>query len=172
MKMELLEDLYLEELRDLYDAENKLLKILPKLSKAVSASDLQAAFKIHLAQTREHVKRLEQIFQRLGEVPEGKKCKAMAGLIREAKDFLSEDAEPEIVDAGLITAAQKIEHYEIASYGSVATFARLLGFEEDAGLLHKTLVEEKETDEKLTLLAQRINVDAAEGEIPVGQSPS
>lgn len=172
MKMELLQDLYLEELRDLYDAEKKLLKILPKLAKAVSAPDLQEAFQTHLAQTREQVKRLEKIFLRLGETPEGKKCKAMAGLINEAKDFLSEDAEPEIVDAGLITAAQKIEHYEIASYGSVATFARLLGFEEDAGLLHKTLGEEKETDEKFTLLAKSINVEAAEGEVPSGQSSS
>lgn len=170
MKLELMEDLYVEELRDLYDSEKQLLKMLPKMAKAVQASELREAFANHTDETRQQVKRLEEIFKRLGEEPEGKKCKAMKGLIAEAKDFLGEEAEPELVDVGLITAAQKVEHYEIAGYGCAATYAKLLGHEEDARALHQTLQEEKAADEKLTLLAQGINVEAAEGELPQDQT--
>jgi len=166
MKLELMEDLYLEELRDLYDAEKQLLKALPKMAKAVQSTDLRDAFTRHTDETKAHLKRLEEIFMRFEEEPAGKKCKAMKGLIAEAKDHLSEDAEPELVDVGLITAAQKVEHYEIAGYGCAATYAKLLGYEDDAQALHQTLVEEKATDEKLTLLAQGINIEAAEGELP------
>jgi ferritin-like metal-binding protein YciE len=161
MKLELLEDLYLEELRDLYDAEQRLIKALLKMAKAVQAEELCEAFMVHRKETQRHVERLEQIFSRLGKEPGGKKCKAMMGLIAEAKDFMGEEAERELVDVGLITVAQKVEHYEIAGYGCVATYAKLLGFEEDARELHQTLVEEKAADEKLTQLARNINVEAA-----------
>ncbi|MDB6035709.1 MAG: hypothetical protein JWM16_6047 [Verrucomicrobiales bacterium] len=167
MKMELLEDLYVDELKDLYDAEKRLSRTLLRMSKAATAEDLKMAFSFHRKQTKEQIRRLESIFKRLGQSGGGKKCKAMAGLSAEARDLVSEDAEPEVLDAGLITAAQKMEHYEIAGYGSTAAYAKLLGFQEDAALLHQTLVEEKATDEKLNLLARNINIDAAEGEIPV-----
>lgn len=162
MKIELMEDLYLEELRDLYDAEKQLLKALPKMAKAVQATELRDAFTQHVQETKTQVQRLQEIFKRIDEEPEGKKCKAMKGLIAEAKDYLSEEAEPELVDVGLITAAQKVEHYEIAGYGCAATYARLLGYEDDAQALHQSLTEEKATDEKLTQLAQGINLEAAE----------
>jgi ferritin-like metal-binding protein YciE len=170
MKLELMEDLYLEELRDLYDAEKQLLRVLPKMAKAVQAPELRDAFTRHNDETKEQLKRLEQIFKRFDEEPEGKKCKAMKGLIAEAKDYLAEEAEPELVDVGLITAAQKVEHYEIAGYGCAATYAKLLGYEDDARALHQTLLEEKATDEKLTQLAQGINLEAAEGELPQDQA--
>ena len=170
MKLELMEDLYLEELRDLYDAEKQLLKVLPKMAKAVQATELSDAFSRHADETKAQVKRLEEIFKRFGQDPAGKKCKAMKGLIAEAKDYLSEEAVPELIDVGLITAAQKVEHYEIAGYGCAATYAKLLGYEQDAQTLHQTLLEEKATDEKLTLLAQGINIEAAEGELPRDQA--
>ena len=171
MKLELLEDLYIEELRDLYDAEKRLSRTLLRMSKAASAEDLKMAFSFHRKQTKEQIRRLESIFKRVGESPEGKKCKAMAGLSAEAKDLVAEEAEPEILDAGLIVAAQKMEHYEIAGYGSLASYAKLLGFEQDAALLHQTLQEEKATDEKLNLMARNINIDAAEGEV-AAKSPA
>jgi len=164
MKIELLSDLYIEELRDIYDAEKKLGRFLPKISKAATASELQNAFRSHAKETKNQIKRLEQIFVRLDKSPTGKKCKAMNGLMAEGKDFLLEEIEPELRDVGLITAAQKIEHYEIAGYGSLATYANLLGFEQDARLLHETLLEEKAADEKLSALARRINLEAAQGE--------
>lgn len=164
--MELMEDLYLEELRDLYDAEKRLIKALPKMAKAAQSRELREAFLTHTDETKRQLERLEKIFERFNEEPGGKKCKAMSGLVAEAKDYLGEEAEPELVDVGLITAAQKIEHYEIAGYGCVTTYAKLLGLEDDARELHQTLVEEKGADEKLTLLAQNINVEAAQGEMP------
>lgn len=164
MKLELLEDFYIEELKDIYDAEKQLSRILPKMSRAASSPDLQAALKEHHSVTKKQIKRLDEIFQRLDAQPKGKRCKAMSGLVKEAKEFLKEDAVPEVVDVGLITAAQKVEHYEIATYGSLATYAKLLGFAQDKELLGQTLQEEKETDGKLTLLAESINLDAAEGE--------
>jgi ferritin-like metal-binding protein YciE len=166
MKIQLLEDLYVEELKDIHDAEKKLTRLLPKLARSATAPELQAAFKMHAKETKVHIERLQKIFARIGQSPEGKKCKAMNGLIAEARDFLKEEAELELRDVGLITAAQKVEHYEIASYGCLAAYAKLLGFQADAELLHQTLLEEKATDEKLNLLAQGINLDAAEGERP------
>ena len=161
MQMESLQDLFVDQLKDLYNAEGQLVKALPKMAKAASNPQLQAAFTEHLAQTREHVERLEQVFNTLGESPKGKKCKAMEGLIEEGKDMMDEDAEPEVMDAGLIAAAQRVEHYEIAGYGCVRTYARLLGNNEAARLLQKTLDEEGQTDKKLTDLAERlINVQA------------
>lgn len=165
MKLELLEDFYIEELHDILDAEKQLIKALPKMAEATVSPDLKAAFEQHLAQTHGHIERLEQIFARLDESPRRKKCKAMAGLLKEAKEFLGEDAVPEVVDVGLITAAQKVEHYEIASYGCLATYAKLLGFDQDKSLLGQTLQEEKDTDEKLTQLAERLNLKAAQQDI-------
>ena len=128
--------------------------------KKASSSDLKKGFETHLQQTRVHVERLEKIFQKLGKSPKGKKCKGMEGVIADGKELMEEDAEPEVMDAGLIGAAQHVEHYEIAGYGCVRTYAELLGQHDFAKLLQKTLDEEKDTDEKLTELAQKINVEA------------
>ena len=170
MEMNRLKHLYIGELRDLYSAENQLVKALPKMAKAASSEDLRAGFEEHLGQTKEHVARLEKIFKALGESPKGKKCKGMEGLIKEGGEMIHEDPAPEELDAGLISAAQRVEHYEIAGYGCVRTYAQLLGEDQAVSLLQQTLDEEKDTDEKLTQLAGRINVEAAEsGE---GSSPS
>lgn len=160
MQLETLRELYTDELKDLYSAENQILKALPKMIKAATSSDLKAGFQEHLEQTKEHVARLEKIFKRLGTSPKGKKCKGMEGVIEDGKELMEEDAEPEVMDAGLIGAAQHVEHYEIAGYGCVRTYAELLGNDDDAKLLQMTLDEEKETDAKLTALAQNINVEA------------
>jgi ferritin-like metal-binding protein YciE len=160
MEMESLRELFVDELKDLYSAENQILKALPKMVKAATSKDLKAGFQEHLEQTKEHVARLEKIFKRLGTSPKGKKCKGMEGVIEDGKELMEEDAEPEVMDAGLIGAAQHVEHYEIAGYGCVRTYAELLGNNDDAELLQKTLDEEKETDAKLTTLAQKINVEA------------
>src|SRR5437764_13449075 len=125
MEMESLQDLLVAELKDLYNAENQLIKALPKMAKAASNPDLQEAFTTHLEETKEHAERLEKIFETLDESPKGKKCKAMEGLIEEGKEMMGEDDEPEVLDAALISAAQKVEHYEIASYGCVRTYAKL-----------------------------------------------
>ena len=163
MALDSLHDLYVEELKDLYNAENQVLKALPKMAKAASAPELQAAFTEHLEVTRGQVERLESIFAELGVSPKGKKCKAMEGLIEEGKEILEEDGEPAVIDAALITAAQKVEHYEMAGYGCVRTFARLLGYEDAATLLQETLDEEGEADKKLTELAESvINIEAEE----------
>ena len=165
MSLESLRDLYIEELRDLYNAENQLVKALPKMAKAASAPELRAAFEEHLAVTQGQVERLDQIFEKLGERATGKKCVGMEGLIEEGKELLKEDAEPSVLDAALISAAQKVEHYEIAGYGCVRTYAQMLGFDDAADLLQATLDEESETDEKLTELAETlINVQAEDGE--------
>ncbi|MEW6159779.1 MAG: ferritin-like domain-containing protein [Verrucomicrobiota bacterium] len=165
MKLETLQDLYIEELKDLYDAENQLLKAIPKMAKAATSPDLKNAFEDHLQVTQSQVDRLEQIFDALGTKAKGKKCKAMEGLIAEAKELLDQDAEEDVLDAGLIVAAQKIEHYEIAGYGSVRTYAEQLGRDEDAELLQQSLEEEKETDEQLSDLAMEcINIEAEEPE--------
>ena len=163
MALESLHDLYVEELRDLYNAENQLLKALPRMAKAASHPDLQAAFTEHLEVTRGQVERLDRIFADLGEKAKGKKCRAMEGLIEEGKEILDKDAEPSVLDAALIAAAQKVEHYEMAGYGCVRTFARLLGYDEAADLLQATLDEEGEADKTLTELAESIiNVEAAD----------
>jgi len=161
MEMESLQDLFVEDLKDLYSAETQLTKALPKMAKAATNPDLKQAFETHLAETQVQIERLEKIFEELDESPKGKKCKAMEGLIEEGKELMEEDAEPEVLDAGLIGAAQKVEHYEIAGYGTVRTYAQMLGNEEAARLLQKTLDEEGMTDKKLTELAmQCINADA------------
>jgi ferritin-like metal-binding protein YciE len=165
MKMELMEDFYIEELKDILDAEKQLTKALPKMAQAAKSPELRQAFELHLKETEGQMKRLQQIFKRLEEPAKGKKCKGMAGLIKEAEEFLSEDAVEELVDVGLITAAQKVEHYEIAAYGCLATYAKLLDLAEDKELLGQTLQEEKATDGKLTMLAEAINFEAAEDEM-------
>ena len=156
MKLNTLEQLYLSELRDLYNAENQLLKALPKMAKGASSPELQDAFEKHLEQTKGHVERLEQIFQQLDESPKSKTCQAMKGLIEEGSEILKEEGEESVLDAGLIVAAQKVEHYEIASYGSVRTFANLLGQDNAAKLLQSTLDDESETNEILNQLAENI----------------
>jgi len=165
MKLETLKDLYLEELRDVYDAENQILKILPKMAKAASSESLREAFQEHEEITRGQVERLDQIFERLGAKAKGKKCKAMEGLAAEAKELMDEDADEDVMDAGLIAAAQRVEHYEIAVYGTLRTYADQLDMSEDSDLLQETLDEEKETDERLSELATEcINLEAEQGE--------
>ncbi len=162
-KITTLEDAYIEQLRDLYSAETQLVKALPKMAKAANSEELRNGFLEHLEQTKEHVTRLEQIFEELDEKPTGKKCAAMAGLVEEGSETIHEDASPAVKDSLLIAAAQRVEHYEIAGYGTVKTFATLLGHEEAAELLEETLNEETETDEKLTEAAETINAEANEG---------
>ncbi len=161
MKMESLKDLYLEQLRDLFSAETQLVEALPKMAEAATSLDLKSGFNHHLRQTREHVMRLERIFSALGERPEGETCQGMKGLIKEGEEMAKAKGEPEVIDAGLIAAAQRVEHYEIAGYGTVRTYAEMLGADEAVSLLEKTLQEEEETDAKLTELAEsHINAEA------------
>jgi ferritin-like metal-binding protein YciE len=157
-----LRELYIDELRDLYDAENQLIKALPKMAEAATSAELRSGFEEHLEQTRGHALRIEEIFNELGEKAKGKKCKGMHGLVDEGEDLVGEFEGP-VLDAALISAAQRVEHYEIAAYGTVRTFANILGDKEAATLLEKTLEEEKETDKKLTELAANINFEAAPG---------
>ena len=156
MKLDTLKKLYVSELRDLYNAENQLLKALPKMAKTASSEELKDGFEKHLEQTKGHVERLEQIFEGLDENPTGKTCKAMKGLIEEGSEILKEDGEESVLDAGIIVAAQKVEHYEMAGYGSVRTFAQLLGQNRAAELLQITLDEESETNEILNKLAEGV----------------
>jgi ferritin-like metal-binding protein YciE len=161
MKLETLHDLYVDELKDLYNAENQLVKALPKMAKAASDPLLAKAFTDHLAETEGQVQRLEKIFKQLEVSPKGKTCKAMEGLLKEGKEVMAEEADPTVMDAALIAAAQRVEHYEMAGYGCVRTFARLLGEEQAAELLQATLDEEGAADRKLTKLAETvINVEA------------
>ena len=161
MELDTLKELYVEELKDLYSAENQILKALPRMIKVASHKELKRAFTTHERQTREHVKRLERICKELGVSPKGKKCHGMEGLLEEGKELISEKPEPDVLDAGLISAAQHVEHYEMAGYGTVRTYARQLGFEAQAELLQRTLDEEGETDKLLTNLATTsINIDA------------
>lgn len=162
MKANRLRHLYVEELKDLYSAENQLVKALPKMAEASTSEELRAGFEEHLSQTKGHVARLEKIFKALEESPKGKKCKGMQGLIKEGAEMIDEDPAPEELDAGLISAAQRVEHYEIAGYGCVSAYAKLLGEDQAMSLLRQTLEEEKETDKKLTQLSSRINVEAAD----------
>jgi ferritin-like metal-binding protein YciE len=159
-----LKELYIDELKDLYNAENQLIKALPKMAKAASSDELRQGFEEHLEQTKGHVQRLEKIFQGLGESPKGKKCKGMEGLIEEGSEAMKEDYEGSVLDAALIGAAQRVEHYEIAGYGTVRSMAETLGETDHVSLLGETLQEEKETDEKLTELASQINTEAKAGE--------
>jgi ferritin-like metal-binding protein YciE len=159
--METLEKLYINELRDLYSVENQLLKALPKMAKGASSAELKEAFENHLAETETHVERLEQIFKDLEENPKGKTCHGMKGLIEEGSEILEEEGEESVLDAGIIVAAQKVEHYEMAGYGSVRAFAQLLGQEEAAQLLQTTLDEESKANELLNQLAETtVNAEA------------
>lgn len=157
-----LQDLFLDELRDLYDAEKQLIKALPKMAKKASSEDLRAAIESHLEETRTHVDRLEQAFELLDEKARGKHCAGIAGIVEEASEMLGEDVEASALDAGIIAGGQRAEHYEMAAYGSVMAWAKALGHEEIATLLSETLNEEKAADAKLTELAEAgINDDAA-----------
>ncbi|HZS26574.1 MAG TPA: ferritin-like domain-containing protein [Candidatus Angelobacter sp.] len=161
MKLESLRELLIEELQDIYSAENMILSALPKMVEEATSVELRNAFNQHLQQTRVHVQRLDQIFDQIPKIDrKDKKCKGMEGIIKDAKDLLSEDAEPEMLDAGMIAGAQRVEHYEIAAYGTARSYARLLGKNDWAQLLQQTLEEEKETDVKLTQLAEHINLEA------------
>jgi ferritin-like metal-binding protein YciE len=163
MSDEGLKELYVEELKDIYNAENQLVKALPKLAKAAASNELRRGFDEHLEQTKGHVARIEQIFEMLDESPKGKKCAGMEGLVEEGSEVMKEGLEGAVLDAALIGAAQRVEHYEIAAYGTVIAFAQTLGESEHVSLLEETLSEEKETDEKLTELAKQINKQAAGG---------
>jgi ferritin-like metal-binding protein YciE len=164
-KLKSLDDLLVHELQDIYNAEGQILKALPKMIKAASHPELQSAFEEHLEQTEGQVERLDQVFKLLGVPAKGKRCEGMAGLLEEGKKTMEEDALPSVMDAALIAAAQKVEHYEIASYGCVCTYAEMLGYDQVHDLLGQTLDEEEATDEKLSALAENvINVDAEEGE--------
>jgi ferritin-like metal-binding protein YciE len=155
-----LRGLFVDELKDIFSAENQITKALPKMAKAASSDELREGFEEHLEQTKGQIERLQQIFEKLGEKPTGKKCMGMEGLLKEGAEVMGDDFEDAVLDAALISAAQRVEHYEIAAYGSVIAFAELLGEEEAVSLLKETLEEEKETDEKLTELSQDINTEA------------
>jgi len=163
MKNTGLKQLYIDELKDAFNAESQLVKALPKMAKAASSTELRQGFEQHLEQTREHVQRIEEIFQSLDDSPKGKKCKGMQGIVEEGDEVSNEDYEESVMDAALISAAQRVEHYEIAAYGALIEFARLLGESEHVELLEQTLEEEKETDQKLTELAKTINQEAISG---------
>ena len=163
MELETLRDLYVDGLKDLWSAEKQILKALPTMQKKASHPALKRAFKAHEVQTRMQVKRLERICRELGESPRGKKCVGMEGLIEEAKELISEKPDPDVLDAGLIAAAQHVEHYEMAGYGCARTYAKILGYQDQASLLQQTLNEEGQTDKLLTTLAVgAINIDAVE----------
>jgi ferritin-like metal-binding protein YciE len=154
MALESLQDLFINELKDIYNGEKQLTKALPRLARAAESSELQQAFTKHLRETEAQVDRLERIFGALGEKPTGKRCKGMEGLVEEGKDILAEEGEEAVLDAALIAAAQKVEHYEIAAYGCLVTYAKLLGHREAEKLLKQTLAEEEATDEALTALGE------------------
>jgi len=155
-----LQQLYVEQLKDLYNAETQLVKALPKMAKAAKSDALREGFEQHLEQTRGHVQRLEQILEALDESPKGRKCAGMQGLVEEGEEVIEENSDSHALDAGLIAAAQRVEHYEIAGYGSVRTFAEGLGDSDAVDLLQQTLNEEKETDERLTEIAKEANAEA------------
>ncbi|MEP6730937.1 MAG: ferritin-like domain-containing protein [bacterium] len=161
MPLESLSDLYLEELKDLYSAENQILKALPKMIKAATNPELKKAFTDHLEQTRGHVDRLVQICEDLGKTAKGKKCMGMEGIIKDGSDLIQEKPEADVLDAGLASAAQHVEHYEMAGYGSVRTWAEQLGYQNHVTLLQQTLDEEKAADRLLTQIAESsLNADA------------
>ena len=168
MAMRNLHDLFVDEVKDLYSAENQLVKALPKMIKAADSMDLKNALSMHLEETRNQVTRIEQIAEQHGFAPKGKKCVGMEGIVQEGSELLEKDADPAAKDAGLIGAAQRVEHYEIASYGTARTFAETLGYGDAAQLLQQTLDEEKQADAKLTSLAEgHINREATS---PDGQA--
>jgi ferritin-like metal-binding protein YciE len=160
-KMATLEDLYTDMLKDLYSAEKQLVKALPKMAKNAQSPDLQKAFQEHLRQTEGQVERIERIFTELGGSPRGKKCVGMEGLIEEGNELLQEDVEPDVLDAGLIAAAQKVEHYDISGYGTARAWAQRLGYDKAARLLQETLEEESMANEKLNKIAEsHVNMEA------------
>lgn len=161
MELETLKDLYIHELKDLYSAEKQILKALPKMAKAATSEKLAAGFQKHLEETKVHAERLEKLLSDLGESTRGPKCKGMEGVLKEGDEILEEDADDDVRDAGLIAAAQRVEHYEMAGYGTARTYAELLGETAAAKVLQKTLDEEAATDKKLTTAASAINVSAA-----------
>jgi ferritin-like metal-binding protein YciE len=154
--------LFIEQVRDLFDAEKQLVKALPKVAKAASSSELKTAIQEHLEQTRGHVQRLERIFELVGKAARGKSCKGMDGLVEEGEEMIALRAEPMVHDAGLIAAAQRVEHYEICAYGTLRAWARQLGMDEAVRLLEQTLAEEKEADQKLNRIAESMVNVAAE----------
>ncbi len=158
--MDNLRDLYVDELKDVYNAEHQLVKALPKMAKASNSSQLRMAFEGHLKETQGHVKRLEEVFANLGVKPAGKTCKAMKGLVKEGGEMIEEDADGALKDAGLIGAAQRVEHYEMAAYGTLCAFAKELGDERGVKLLQQTLEEEGAADTKLSGLSKTINKEA------------
>jgi ferritin-like metal-binding protein YciE len=162
MKIESLRDLYVDQLRDLYNAEQQLIKALPKMAKASSSEELRVAFEGHLGQTKQHAQRIETIFEQMGEKVSGKKCKAMEGLVKEGSETIEEDMADGIKDAAIIAAAQRVEHYEIAGYGCVHAYATRLGDENAASLLEQTLQEEKKADELLNGIAEQLNLELPE----------
>lgn len=155
-KLNSLDDLLVHELQDIYHAEGQIVKALPKMIKAASHAELQTAFEEHLHQTEGQIERLEEVFKLLGIAPKGRKCEGMAGIIAEGQKTIEEPAEPDVLDAALIAAAQKVEHYEIASYGCVATYAEMLGYAQVAKLLRENQTEEEQTDQRLTSLAENV----------------
>jgi len=162
MSLDSLQELFVEELKDAYSAEKQILVALPRMAKAADAEALREAFTKHLKETEGQVRRLEQIFRDLGTSPRGKKCKGMEGLLTEGKELMGEDGEPAVLDAALIAAAQRVEHYEIAAYGCLRTYAQVLGYSEAADLLQETLDEEEKADRTLTTVGEQgINTAAA-----------
>ena len=159
MKIETLADLFVEEMQDLYSAETQLVQALPKMAQAASSPELQSAFQNHLEQTKEHVKRIEEIFSYIEGSPKGRKCAAMEGLIKEGKELIGENMREEVLDAALIGAAQRVEHYEIAGYGAARSHAAHLGYTLVIGLIQQTLDEEKAANEKLTWIAETGHVN-------------
>lgn len=173
MALQSMEDLLVHELRDLYSAENQLVKALPKMAKSASTPELQEALQMHLEETKAQAQRLEQIFQTMGVSSRGPKCKGMEGIIEEGNELLAEKADPNVADAALITAAQRVEHYEIAGYGGARTFAQMLGMNEVAQMLEQSLEEEKQADQKLTSIAEGwVNQSAMSREPESESSPS
>ena len=162
MSLDTLEKLFIEELKDIYNAEKQLTRALPRMAKAAESPELEQAFTNHLRETEGQIQRLERVFKEVGQAVRGKKCKGMEGLIEEGKEMMEEDGEPEVKDAALIASAQKVEHYEIAAYGCLRAYAELLGYTEAAQLLQQNLEEEEATDKKLNQLAEGgINEQAA-----------
>ena len=154
MSLESMQDLFLNELKDSYNSEKQIVRALPRLAKAAASPELAQALRKHLKETENQVQRLERIFKSLGQTPRGKKCKGMEGIIEEGKEVLEEEGAPEVIDAALIAAAQRVEHYEMAAYGCLRTYAQLLGYDEADRLLGETLAEEEAADRTLTALGE------------------
>jgi ferritin-like metal-binding protein YciE len=172
MKIEQLDTLFVEEIKDLYDAEKQLVRALPKMAKSASSEELRAAFEDHLEETKTHVQRLEQVFEIMGVPAKGKTCAGMKGLVEEGDEVMKEDAVEELMDAALIGAAQRVEHYEMAAYGTARAMAERLGKQDAAGLLQETLDEEKAADEKLTEIAEDLLASIATANMATGPGMS